>query len=45
MLSASDSAMSEVVLYARKMDQWMRGEGRAALAKQLGVKPAEKIAC
>ena len=40
-----DSAMSEVVLYARRMDQWMRSGGRAALAHKLGVAASEKVAC
>lgn len=40
-----DSAMSEVVLYARNLDQWMRNGGRAALAQKLGVPAMEQIAC
>ena len=40
-----DSAMSEVVLYARKMDLWMQGAGRAALAQRLGATAREKVAC
>ena len=32
-----DSAMSEVVLYARNVDAWMRGGGRQAVAKAMGA--------
>jgi len=34
-----DSAMSEAVLYARKVDSWMREGGRAEIAARLGLKP------
>ena len=32
-----DSAMSEVVLYARNVDAWMRGTGRAEIARRMGL--------
>jgi succinyl-CoA synthetase beta subunit len=35
-----DSAISEVVNYAKDVDQWMRAGGRAAIAARLGVKSA-----
>jgi succinyl-CoA synthetase beta subunit len=35
-----DSAISEVVNYAKSVDQWMRAGGRAALAARLGLKEA-----
>ncbi|HTU55159.1 MAG TPA: ATP citrate lyase citrate-binding domain-containing protein [Acetobacteraceae bacterium] len=35
-----DSAISEVVNYAKSVDQWMRSGGRAALAARLGLKEA-----
>ena len=35
-----DSAISEVVGYARKMDEWMKAGGRAQVAAALGIKPA-----
>jgi len=35
-----DSAISEVVNYARAADQWMRSGGRAAIAARLGLKQA-----
>lgn len=35
-----DSAMSEVVLYARDVDQWMRQGGRAELATRMGIREA-----
>ncbi|MBS0480477.1 MAG: carboxylate--amine ligase [Proteobacteria bacterium] len=35
-----DSAMSEVVLYARDVDDWMKGGGRAQIASRLGLKAA-----
>lgn len=35
-----DSAISEVVGYARKVDAWMRSGGRAEIARRLGVKSA-----
>ncbi len=33
-----DSAISEVVNYAKKVDEWMRAEGRAQIAASLGLK-------
>jgi succinyl-CoA synthetase beta subunit len=33
-----DSAISEVVNYAKKIDAWMRAEGRAVIAEKLGLK-------
>ncbi|UAJ12346.1 ATP citrate lyase citrate-binding domain-containing protein [Glacieibacterium megasporae] len=38
-----DSAMSEVVLYARKVDTWMRGGGREAVAQAMRL--AEPVRC
>ena len=35
-----DSAISEVVGYARKMDEWRKAGGRAQVAAALGIKPA-----
>jgi succinyl-CoA synthetase beta subunit len=35
-----DSAISEVVNYAKKVDDWMRGRGRAAIAAKLGLNDA-----
>lgn len=35
-----DSAISEVVNYARQIDQWMRDGGRAEIARHLGIKDA-----
>lgn len=35
-----DSAMSEVVDYAREANRWMQGEGRRLLAERLGVAAA-----
>ena len=35
-----DSAMSEVVGYARDVDAWMRGGGRAAIVRHLGIETA-----
>jgi succinyl-CoA synthetase beta subunit len=35
-----DSAISEVVNYARQIDQWMRDGGRAEIARHLGIKNA-----
>ncbi|MET0541478.1 MAG: hypothetical protein ABWZ88_06950, partial [Variovorax sp.] len=32
-----DSAISEVVNYAKKVDEWMRAEGRAQIARHLGI--------
>jgi hypothetical protein len=32
-----DSAISEVVNYAKKVDDWMKSGGRAAIAAKLGV--------
>jgi succinyl-CoA synthetase beta subunit len=37
-----DSAISEVVNYAKKVDSWMKAEGRAAIAAKLGLKHNEK---
>src|SRR5437868_1633725 len=36
-----DSAMSEVVLYAQKIDEWMKAGGRAEIAASLGLKSAQ----
>lgn len=33
-----DSAISEVVLYARSVDDWMKAGGRAQVARRLGLK-------
>ena len=33
-----DSAISEVVNYAKKVDAWMRAGGRAEIAASLGLK-------
>ena len=35
-----DSAISEVVNYAKKMDEWMKAGGRAQVAARLGLKAA-----
>jgi hypothetical protein len=35
-----DSAISEVVNYAKKVGEWMKSGGRAAIAAKLGVKSA-----
>jgi succinyl-CoA synthetase beta subunit len=35
-----DSAISEVVNYAKEVDTWMRAGGRAAIAAHLGIKQA-----
>jgi hypothetical protein len=35
-----DSAISEVVNYAKKVDEWMKAGGRSAVATKLGIKPA-----
>ena len=35
-----DSAISEVVNYAKKVDDWMRSGGRAAIATKLGLNAA-----
>ena len=32
-----DSAISEVVNYARDIDSWMRNGGKAAIARQMGI--------
>jgi succinyl-CoA synthetase beta subunit len=37
-----DSAISEVVNYAKKVDSWMKAGGRAAIAAMLGLKQNEK---
>lgn len=39
-----DSAMSEAVLYARKIDQWMRDGGREAVAAHLGIDTSRRAA-
>jgi succinyl-CoA synthetase beta subunit len=41
-----DSAISEVVNYARKVDEWMKAGGRAAIARQLNIRetPAPQAA-
>ncbi|MDB5679491.1 ATP-grasp domain-containing protein [Sphingomonas bacterium] len=36
-----DSAMSEVVLYARNVDAWMKAGGRAEIAARMGLNKAE----
>lgn len=36
-----DSALSEVVSYARKVDEWMKQGGRSQVAKVMGVSPEE----
>jgi hypothetical protein len=33
-----DSAISEVVNYAKKIDEWMKAGGRAEIATHLGIK-------
>ena len=38
-----DSAMSEVVLYARAINQWMKAGGRTEVARRMGV-PARRAA-
>jgi hypothetical protein len=35
-----DSAISEVVNYAKKVDEWMKAGGRAQIAAHLGLKDA-----
>jgi hypothetical protein len=35
-----DSAISEVVNYAKEVDTWMRDGGRAEIARHLGAKTA-----
>jgi hypothetical protein len=35
-----DSAISEVVNYAKSIDAWMRAGGRKRIAAHLGVQPA-----
>jgi hypothetical protein len=35
-----DSAISEVVNYAKKVDEWMKRGGRAEIAAKLGLKQA-----
>jgi hypothetical protein len=35
-----DSAISEVVNYAKSIDGWMRAGGRKVVAAHLGVQPA-----
>jgi succinyl-CoA synthetase beta subunit len=34
-----DSAMTDVVRYVQQVDSWMKGGGRALLAKKLGARP------
>jgi succinyl-CoA synthetase beta subunit len=36
-----DSAISEVVSYAKSVDEWMKGGGRAEIAAKLGLKHAD----
>ena len=35
-----DSAISEVVTYAKNVDNWMRAGGREEIANRLGIKSA-----
>jgi hypothetical protein len=35
-----DSAISEVVNYAKNIDSWMRAGGRNVIAAHLGIQPA-----
>ena len=35
-----DSAISEVVNYAKTVDEWMKAGGRGEIARHLGIKPA-----
>jgi hypothetical protein len=35
-----DSAISEVVNYARQVDAWMQAGGRAEIAARIGTRPA-----
>jgi hypothetical protein len=35
-----DSAISEVVNYAKKVDEWMRAGGREDIAASMGLKAA-----
>jgi hypothetical protein len=35
-----DSAMSEVVNYARAIDDWMREGGSTEIARRMGITPA-----
>ena len=35
-----DSAISEVVNYAKRIDEWMKAGGRAEIAAHLGLKDA-----
>ena len=37
-----DSAISEVVNYAKGIDDWMTAGGRAEIAAKLGIKPDTK---
>lgn len=39
-----DSAMSEVVDYAREANEWMKAGGRDAVAARLGLAPAATAA-
>jgi succinyl-CoA synthetase beta subunit len=39
-----DSAMSEAVVYARKIDEWMRAGGRDNIAASLGVQASRRAA-
>lgn len=40
-----DSAISEVVAYAKKLDAWMRAGGRDVVARQMGLRPdAQNVA-
>jgi succinyl-CoA synthetase beta subunit len=38
-----DSAMSEVVNYAKSVDQWMRNRGKATIAQHLGITKGEEM--
>lgn len=40
-----DSAISEVVLYARRVDEWMRSGGRQDIAAHMGLANKEDEAC
>jgi hypothetical protein len=35
-----DSAISEVVNYAQRIDSWMKAGGRAAVAERMHIRPA-----
>lgn len=40
-----DSAISEVVLYARGVDEWMREGGRKAIAARMGLVDGKEVTC